>query len=368
VTTTDPWGRVDDDGTVYVRTSEGERVVGSWQAGAPEEALAFFRRKFEDLVTKVELLEQRLRNTDLAAGQALESVSRLREEVGHASAVGDLDSLLQRLDRLSEAAEQRKLEQRQAAEEARSEARDVKERIVAEAERVAAETTHWKSGGERMRQLIEEWKAAPRADRATEQALWRRMSAARNSFSKRRKAYFANLDSQREQVRLVKDKLVEEAFKVSGAKTKRELVHIALQALIRAGRKKDLLDLAGKIEFYFEPTDLVRLQLLAHVPLGVRDLERSIAFYRETLGFEVEWNAGAICSVGRDGCSIMLQLQERAPGGTVWIGLADGSIFAGIAETDAKVLQPPTRQPWAHEMKILDPDGNTIWLGADPKA
>jgi Arc/MetJ family transcription regulator len=46
------------------------------------------------------------------------------------------------------------------------------------------------------------------------------------------------------------DKLVEEAFKVSGAKTKRELVHIALQALIRAGRKKDLLDLAGKVEFY----------------------------------------------------------------------------------------------------------------------
>ena len=58
--TTDPWGRVDDDGTVYVRTSEGERVVGSWQAGAPEEALAFFKRKYDALVTEVELLETRL--------------------------------------------------------------------------------------------------------------------------------------------------------------------------------------------------------------------------------------------------------------------------------------------------------------------
>jgi hypothetical protein len=57
--------------------------------------------------------------------------------------------------------------------------------------------------------------AAPRAHRTTEQALWRRMSAARNSFSKRRKAYFANLDSQREQVRLVKEKLVEEAESLS---------------------------------------------------------------------------------------------------------------------------------------------------------
>ena len=39
-TASDAWGRVADDGTVYVRTTEGERVVGSWQAGSPDEALA----------------------------------------------------------------------------------------------------------------------------------------------------------------------------------------------------------------------------------------------------------------------------------------------------------------------------------------
>ena len=44
-TANDPWGRVADDGTVYVRADGGERVVGSWQAGSPDEALAFFRRK-----------------------------------------------------------------------------------------------------------------------------------------------------------------------------------------------------------------------------------------------------------------------------------------------------------------------------------
>ena len=32
-------------------TAEGERVIGSWQAGSPEEALAFYRRKFEALNT-----------------------------------------------------------------------------------------------------------------------------------------------------------------------------------------------------------------------------------------------------------------------------------------------------------------------------
>ena len=30
------WGRVAEDGTVFVKTSDGEREVGSWQAGTPE--------------------------------------------------------------------------------------------------------------------------------------------------------------------------------------------------------------------------------------------------------------------------------------------------------------------------------------------
>ncbi|RKS04499.1 uncharacterized protein DUF349 [Nocardiopsis sp. Huas11] len=209
--TTDPWGRVDDDGTVYVRTSEGERVVGSWQAGAPDEALAFFRRKYDALVTEVELLEKRLRSTDLSASAAMAAIDKLRGAVTDAHAVGDLDALSRRLDALSNRAEERKVEQKQAQEQARGQAREIKERIVAEAERVAVETTHWKTGGERMLQLIEEWKKAPRADRPTEQALWKRMSAARNSFSKRRKAYFANLDQEREAVRGDKERIVAEA-------------------------------------------------------------------------------------------------------------------------------------------------------------
>ena len=66
----DPWGRVDADGTVYVRTADGERVIGSWQAGSPEEALAFYRRKFAALDTEVSLLEQRITTTDLSPAQA----------------------------------------------------------------------------------------------------------------------------------------------------------------------------------------------------------------------------------------------------------------------------------------------------------
>ncbi|MGH7736140.1 MAG: DUF349 domain-containing protein, partial [Gemmatimonadales bacterium] len=51
---------------VYVRTADGERVIGSWQAGSPEEAIAFFQRKYEALETEVVLLEQRIAATDMA--------------------------------------------------------------------------------------------------------------------------------------------------------------------------------------------------------------------------------------------------------------------------------------------------------------
>ena len=44
------------------------------------------------------------------------------------------------------------------------------------------------------------------------------------------------------------DELVEEAMKVSGAKTKREVVDLALRTLVKSRKKKDLLDLVGVID------------------------------------------------------------------------------------------------------------------------
>ncbi|HEY3956780.1 MAG TPA: DUF349 domain-containing protein [Streptosporangiaceae bacterium] len=214
-TANDPWGRVDDSGTVYVRTAEGEREVGSWQAGSPDEALAFFKRKFASLETEIALLEQRITTTDLSPAQAQTSIERLIATVREARAVGDLDGLAVRLQALTGVVDHRREEVKAAREQARTEARGVKERIVAEAERIVAEATHWKISGERMRQLLEEWKAAPHADRAVETALWKRFSAARNAFTKRRKAYFAGLEGERETARIRKEKLVGQAEELS---------------------------------------------------------------------------------------------------------------------------------------------------------
>lgn len=211
------WGRVDTDGTVYVRTADGERVIGSWQAGSPSEALDFFERKYQALETEVALLERRLAATDLSPAQAETAVARLRRGVADARALGDLDGLAARLDAVADTLARRREEVRSAREHARRRARDVKERIVVEAERIAAETTHWKSGAERLGELVEEWKATPHADRAAEAPLWRRLSAARSAFTKRRKAYFAELNHQRENARASKEKLVQEAQALAGS-------------------------------------------------------------------------------------------------------------------------------------------------------
>lgn len=43
------------------------------------------------------------------------------------------------------------------------------------------------------------------------------------------------------------DELVKQAFAVTGIRTKRELINTALKELIRVRKKKNLLELAGKI-------------------------------------------------------------------------------------------------------------------------
>jgi chromosome segregation ATPase len=207
----DPWGRVDADGTVYVRTADGERVIGSWQAGSPEEALTFYQRKFAALDTEVSLLEQRITTTDLSPAQARAGIERLQASVTDAHAIGDLGQLQARLEALTGKVDERQVEVRAQRDQVRTEARSIKEAIVIEAETIAAEATHWKNSSERLRQLLEEWKAAPRADRAVETALWKRLSAARNAFNKRRKAYFAELTEERDEAKVRKEQLCEEA-------------------------------------------------------------------------------------------------------------------------------------------------------------
>ncbi len=208
------FGRVDADGTVYVKTAEGERVVGSWQAGAPEEGLAHFARRFADLVTEVNLTEARLNSGAADANHSLTTIRRIRTSLAEAHVVGDIDALAARLDKLATVAEEKAGEARAAKEAARSEALARKTALVEEAEKLAAESTGWKTAGDRLKEILDEWKAIRGVDKKTDGELWKRFAAARDGFTRRRGAHFATLDSQRKQAQTVKEELVAEAEKI----------------------------------------------------------------------------------------------------------------------------------------------------------
>jgi uncharacterized protein DUF349 len=209
VTSTE-WGRVDDDGTVYVKTADGERSVGQYPAGTPEEAMKFFTERYAALAFEVELLEKRVRSGVLSPEEANESVQTVLGQVTNANAVGDLASLTTRLEGLGpvieEQRESRKVEKAQRVAESKVQ----KERLVAEAERIA-EGNDWRHGANKLRELLDQWKSLPRIDRASDDALWRRFSGARTAYTRRRKVHFAEQDEKREGARVVKEKLAKEA-------------------------------------------------------------------------------------------------------------------------------------------------------------
>ena len=204
------FGRFDADGTVYVRTASGDVAVGQYTIGTPEEGLAFFERKFADLRAELLLAKQRVADGKATAEGVTQLIARTRTELETPKMVGDL-SLLEADIAALEAANAEKAAERQAQRAAlRAQTLEKREAIVAEAEALQA-SNQWKQTGDRFKELLEEWKGLPHADRASEQALWKRFSTARTTFDKARRAYFATRDAVTSEAKSVRTAIVAEA-------------------------------------------------------------------------------------------------------------------------------------------------------------
>jgi hypothetical protein len=214
---TDPhrFGRVDDDGTVWLVTADGERVIGSWQAGDPEAAFAHFGRRFEDLSTEVTLMEERLASGTGDARKIKATAAALAESLPTANVLGDIDALATRLEAIRAHADAVTAADRARREEHRGAQTARKEALAAEAEELAANSTQWKAAGDRLRAILEEWKTITGLDRKTDDALWKRYSAARETFNRRRGSHFAELDRERSGAREAKERLCERAEELS---------------------------------------------------------------------------------------------------------------------------------------------------------
>lgn len=209
------FGRVEEDGTVVLITAAGERVIGSWQAGETEAAFAHFGRRYDDLHTEVVLLEARLASGSGDARKIKSAASALLETLPTAAVLGDVDAVEQRLKSILEHADGAAAEERARRDEHRVAQIARKEALAAEAEEIAATTGQWKSAGDRLRAILDEWRTITGLDRKTDDTLWKRYSAARETFNRRRGSHFAELDRERVGARQAKEALCEKAEKLS---------------------------------------------------------------------------------------------------------------------------------------------------------
>lgn len=209
------FGRVDPDGTVWLISSAGERIIGSWQAGDPDAAFGHFGRRFDDLSTEVELLEHRLASGAGDARKIKLAAAALAAGLPTAAVLGDVDALSARLDAICSHADENAHAERARREELRAAQIARKEALAAEAEELAANSDQWKAAGDRFREMVDEWRTIAGVDRKTDEALWKRYSAAREAFNRRRGSHFAEMDRERASAKQAKERLCARAEELS---------------------------------------------------------------------------------------------------------------------------------------------------------
>lgn len=104
---------------------------------------------------------------------------------------------------------------------------------------------------------------------------------------------------------------------------------------------------------------------------SVAELSTAIAFYRDTLGFDVAWVWGEppdIAAVCRDGVEIMLtQRQGAKPAGAghVYLGISDiDTYYAALVEAGVHVVVPIDDRPYGmRDFRVADPSGNELSMG-----
>ena len=217
-----PWGRVDETGTVFVREADGERAVGQYPDGTPEEALAYFERKFTELAGQVTLLEQRVKRGAPAA-DVTKTIKTLSATIAGANAVGNLAALQTRIEALGGTVTE--LTEKQSEESKALVAAAIAEReaLVVEAETLAAQDpakAQWKQVTATIDDIFTRWQKhqadGPRLPKNEGNELWKRFRAARATIDTHRKAFFAELDSVHKDARATKQALVEQAQALVG--------------------------------------------------------------------------------------------------------------------------------------------------------
>ena len=215
------FGRVSEDGHVFLLVDGSEHPVGQYPDATAEEALAYFVRKHDEVVSSLMLLEQRVA-AKAPSSDMNKTLDHLAATVAERAMVGDIPALEARIETARAAVAELVATERKANEELRATELAAREAIVAEAEALAAtdpSTVQWKQGSNRMNDLFDAWKTAQksgvRLGRSTEDSLWKRFRGARTTFDRHRRAYFSQLDATNSEAKAAKEALIARAEELS---------------------------------------------------------------------------------------------------------------------------------------------------------
>ncbi|WP_439593366.1 DUF349 domain-containing protein [Microbacterium sp.] len=233
-----------------VREAAGWRVVGQYPDGTPEEALAYFERKYADLASEVTLLEVRHRRGGASASDLRGAARLVQDKLKDAAAVGDLAALDARVAALSGELVASSETEAAAAREAVDEAVAQRRALVEQAEALAArdpKSVQWKQASAELSSLFDQWQlqqqSGPRLPKSTAQQLWKRFRDARAIVDKHRREFYSELDEAHKGVRDRKSALVAKAEALApkgedGIGAYRELLD-QWKTAGRAGKKAD---------------------------------------------------------------------------------------------------------------------------------
>ena len=105
--------------------------------------------------------------------------------------------------------------------------------------------------------------------------------------------------------------------------------------------------------------------------IPVRDISQAVAYYRNQLGFNLDWGGeeGGIAGISKGQCRLFLTNASFRAGYRntapilVWLNLDSkaevDALYLAWKETGARIVSPPEDQPWKlREFTVLDLDGN----------
>lgn len=211
------FAEVSAEGVVTLLDGAEKVEVGQVPDASEEDALAYYVRKYDEVMTQLQLLRQRL-DTDVANQELEKTLNQIDELIGARQMVGNMTKLRDFSKQLREQLAERRAKQQAAREQAITEQQAAREKIVERAEKLAEQDpdkTQWKHSTAQMRHLFDEWrdvqKSGPRLSRAIEDALWKRFRSARNTFEKNRRAFFSQLDARNAEAKKAKEDLIARA-------------------------------------------------------------------------------------------------------------------------------------------------------------